>query len=61
LQQPGAAVIEVDFATRAKVAEVCSGATRVVSALAGLRDVIADVQMALLDLPVFPLSGQHWG
>jgi uncharacterized protein YbjT (DUF2867 family) len=52
LQQLGAVVAEVDFASTAKVAEVCSGATCVVSALAGLRDVIVDVQMVLLEAAV---------
>ena len=52
LQQPGMTVAEVDFASTEGVAQACSGATCVVSALAGLRDVIVDAQTVLLEAAV---------
>ena len=52
LQKLGVAVAEVDFASVVDVAKACSGATCVVSALAGLRDVIVDVQTVLLEAAV---------
>jgi len=52
LQQLGVAVAEVDFANAGEVAEACVGATCVVSALAGLRDVIVDAQTVLLEAAV---------
>lgn len=52
LKRLGASVVEVDFADRAALAEACAGASCVVSALAGLRDVIIGAQGALLDAAV---------
>jgi uncharacterized protein YbjT (DUF2867 family) len=49
LQQLGVEIAEVDFASVVDVAEACAGATCVVSALAGLRDVIVNAQTVLLD------------
>jgi uncharacterized protein YbjT (DUF2867 family) len=45
-------VVVVDYADRASLAKACEGATCVVSALAGLRDVIIHAQTALLDAAV---------
>ncbi|HEX7499308.1 MAG TPA: aromatic alcohol reductase [Polyangia bacterium] len=52
LQQQGVAVVPVDFASVGDVAKACSGASCVVSALAGLREVIVDAQTVLLDAAV---------
>ena len=52
LQDLGAEIIEVDFNSVIALANVCAGATCVVSALSGLRDVIVDTQKRLLDAAV---------
>jgi uncharacterized protein YbjT (DUF2867 family) len=52
LRELGVAVAEVDFASAVELANACSGATCVVSALAGLREVIVDAQSALLEAAV---------
>ena len=52
LQQLGAAIAEVDFASAADVAKACAGAACVVSTLAGLREVIVDAQTVLLEAAV---------
>jgi nucleoside-diphosphate-sugar epimerase len=49
LQEAGASVAEVDFENPATLTEACSGGSCVVSALAGLRDVIVEKQAVLLD------------
>ena len=49
LRELGASVVEVDFASAADLAQACAGAACVVSALAGLREVIVDAQTALLE------------
>ena len=48
----GATVAEVDFSRPATVARACSGASCVVSALSGVREVILDAQTSLLDAAV---------
>lgn len=52
LQQQGAETVEVDYASVASLAHACQGAACVVSALAGVRDVIVDTQTRLLDAAV---------
>jgi nucleoside-diphosphate-sugar epimerase len=52
LRQLGATIAEVDFASPAELSQACTGATCVVSALAGLREVIVDAQAALLEAAV---------
>jgi nucleoside-diphosphate-sugar epimerase len=52
LQQSGASIAEVDFENPATLTEACSGGSCVVSALAGLRDVIVEEQAVLLDSAV---------
>jgi nucleoside-diphosphate-sugar epimerase len=52
LQRLGVTVASVDFSTASQVARACSGAACVVSALAGLRDVIVEAQTVLLDAAV---------
>ncbi len=52
LEQLGAKVIEVDLSNVEEVARACAGASCVVSALAGLREVIIDAQKVLLDAAV---------
>jgi nucleoside-diphosphate-sugar epimerase len=49
LQQLGVSTASVDLASVSQVAQACSGASCVVSALQGLRDVIVDAQAALLE------------
>ncbi len=49
LEKAGATVIELDMAQVDEIAEACKGASCVVSALAGLRDVVIDSQKLLLD------------
>ena len=49
LVQAGASVISVDMTNEKEIAAACSGATCVVSALAGLEDVIIDAQRVLLN------------
>jgi uncharacterized protein YbjT (DUF2867 family) len=52
IRATGAEVVEVDFADISQTAKTLSGALCVVSAFAGLRDVIIDTQTALLDAAV---------
>jgi len=52
LREMGVAIASVDFSSSAQVAPECSGAACVVSALAGLRDVIVEAQTVLLDAAV---------
>jgi len=52
LQELGATVASVDLSSVSEVTSVCSGASCVVSALAGLRDVIVEQQTSLLDAAV---------
>jgi uncharacterized protein YbjT (DUF2867 family) len=52
LKKLGVEVFEVDMSNVAAVSEVCKGATCVVSALAGLQEVIIDTQKVLLDAAV---------
>lgn len=49
LQALGVAVASVDLSSEPQVAEACLGASCVVSALQGLRDVIVELQTILLD------------
>jgi nucleoside-diphosphate-sugar epimerase len=51
-QSRGAEIIEVDFKNVAALTEACAGAACVVSALAGLREVIIDVQTSLLEAAI---------
>jgi uncharacterized protein YbjT (DUF2867 family) len=52
LESLGAAVVRVDFADAHRLAKACEGGACLVSALAGLRDVIVDAQTLLLDAAV---------
>lgn len=52
LREAGASIAEVDFENRATLTEACSGGSCVVSALAGLGDVIVEKQAVLLDSAV---------
>ncbi len=52
LRQRGAVIVEVDFNSFDALAKACSGASCVISALAGLRDVIVQTQALLLDAAV---------
>ena len=52
LQDLGAEIIEVDFNSVTALTKACAGATCVLSALSGLRDVIVDMQKRLLDAAV---------
>jgi nucleoside-diphosphate-sugar epimerase len=52
LQRVGVTIANVDFSSASQVALACSGAACVVSALAGLRDVIVEAQTGLLDAAV---------
>ncbi|WP_213805117.1 NmrA family NAD(P)-binding protein [Granulicella sp. dw_53] len=49
LKNSGAAIVEVNLRNPDQVAKVCEGASCVVSALLGLRDVIVDTQQTLLE------------
>ena len=49
LEEMGVTIARVDFGSPSQVAAACSGAACVVSALAGLRDVIVEAQTVLLD------------
>lgn len=49
LKELGVEVFEVDFLNQQELTEVCKGISCVVSALAGLGDVIVDTQKNLLD------------
>jgi nucleoside-diphosphate-sugar epimerase len=48
LEKMGALIIEVDFDNKAQLVAACSVCSCVVSAMSGLRDVIIDIQTALL-------------
>ena len=52
LERVGADVVAVDYGDPAQLARACGGAVCVVSALAGLGDVIIDAQSSLLDAAV---------
>ena len=52
LRRIGAEIIEVDFANVDELTRACAGGTCFVSALSGLRDVIVDMQMRLLNAAV---------
>ena len=52
LRRIGAEIIEVDFADVDELTRACAGGTCFVSALSGLRDVIVDMQMRLLNAAV---------
>lgn len=52
LQDLGARIVEVDFNSVTALTKACAGASCVVSALSGLRDVIVDGQKRLLDAAV---------
>jgi nucleoside-diphosphate-sugar epimerase len=52
LQRLGVTIANVDFSIASQVVLACSGASCVVSALAGLRDVIVEAQTVLLDAAV---------
>ena len=52
LESLGASVFTVDTSNIAEVSDVCVGAFCVVSAMAGLRDVIIDTQKVLLDAAI---------
>ena len=49
LEQMGVKVLKIDMLDVKEIAKACEGASCVVSALAGLRDVIIDTQKKLLD------------
>ena len=52
LQKFGATVARVDLSSASQVTSACSGASCVVSALQGLRDVIVETQTVLLDAAI---------
>ena len=52
LRAKGAEIVEVDFANASALAQACAGATCVVSALNGLREVMVDAQTQLLEAAV---------
>jgi len=52
LQELGATIASVDLSSASQVTPACLGASCVVSALAGLRDVIVEAQTVLLDAAV---------
>ena len=52
LREAGVEVATVDYASLTELAEACAGGSCVVSALAGLRDVIVDAQTMLLSAAV---------
>jgi len=52
LEKLGAEVVQVDMNDVSQLTRACEGASCVVSALAGLRDVIVDMQSVLLDAAV---------
>jgi len=49
LENLGAKIFKVDMSNAGEIAKACTGASCVVSALAGLRDVVIDAQKILLD------------
>ena len=52
LRELGVEIVKVDFTSVAALTDACAGATCVVSALSGLRDVIVDGQKRLLEAAV---------
>jgi len=52
LRKRGAAIAEVDFSSVSELTAACAGGSCVVSALSGLRNVIVETQMLLLDAAV---------
>lgn len=52
LQKQGAVLVEADFNNAGQLEKACSGATCVVSALSGLREVMVGVQTRLLEAAV---------
>jgi nucleoside-diphosphate-sugar epimerase len=52
LRKRGAAIAEVNFNSVSEVSGACQGASCVISALSGLRDVIVEAQTLLLDAAV---------
>jgi nucleoside-diphosphate-sugar epimerase len=52
LREMGVTIASVDFNSASHMASACSGAACVVSALAGLRDVIVEAQTVLLDAAI---------
>jgi nucleoside-diphosphate-sugar epimerase len=52
LREMGVTIASVDLGSASQVAAACSGAACVVSALAGLRDVIVEAQTVLLDVAI---------
>jgi len=52
LERLGVTITDVDFSSASQLAQACSGAACVVSALAGLREVIVEAQTVLLDAAV---------
>jgi nucleoside-diphosphate-sugar epimerase len=52
LQELGVSIASVEFSSASEVAPACSGASCVVSALQGLRDVIVETQTILLDAAI---------
>jgi nucleoside-diphosphate-sugar epimerase len=51
-RKQGAEIIEVDFYDHQKLTEACQGGSCLVSTLSGLREVIVDTQILLLDAAV---------
>ncbi len=49
LQKLGVAIVEVDYSSPHELTDACRGCACVVSALAGLRDVVVDAQTLLLE------------
>jgi uncharacterized protein YbjT (DUF2867 family) len=52
LELPGADIVAIDFNNPLELISACKGATIVISALAGLGDVIIDTQKRLLDAAI---------
>jgi hypothetical protein len=52
LRERGCTIVEADYATGTGLKEACTGGNCVVSALSGLREVIVDAQIALLQAAV---------
>lgn len=52
LEKLGARIVRVDYPDRARLADACSNCACVVSALAGLREVIVDAQTLLMNAAV---------
>jgi nucleoside-diphosphate-sugar epimerase len=52
LREMGVTIASVDFSSASQMASACSGAACVVSALAGLRDVVVEARMVLLNAAV---------